>query len=192
MKATFSAVGIKDEVLGRSELFTEHTTAAVLPVLAKRASIGKMLRLWGLILFGNVVGGAIFAWAATQLGPRMGIIKPHVFGEMAHKMIDSPSNVMFISAIAAGWLMGLMTWLTTASRETTGQIIIIWLIAMIIGMATLHHSVAGTIEVLMGLFAGQGVSSYDFFRFLLWSVLGNIIGGSVFVGLLKFGHVNQS
>jgi formate/nitrite transporter FocA (FNT family) len=36
-------------ILGRSELFTEHTTLAVLPVLDGRASLRQLGRLWGLI-----------------------------------------------------------------------------------------------------------------------------------------------
>lgn len=140
----------------------------------------------------NVAGGAVFAWGATALGPALGVAEPAAFAEMARRMVDKPSGVMFLSAVAAGWLMGLLAWLTTATRDTVSQIVVIWLTTMVIGLAGLHHSIAGTIEVLVGVFAGTGVTLADYGRFLLWAVLGNAVGGATFVALLKYDHVRES
>ncbi|HZI69309.1 MAG TPA: formate/nitrite transporter family protein, partial [Hanamia sp.] len=59
--ATMYPLGFMFVVLGRSELFTEHTTLAVLPVLQGLAPIKRLLRLWGIIYFSNIVGGLIFS-----------------------------------------------------------------------------------------------------------------------------------
>ena len=77
-------------VLGRSELFTEHTTLAVLPVLDGRASLRQLGRLWGLIYIANQVGAAAFAAFLVFLGPRLGIIEPRVFGEIASGLVEHP------------------------------------------------------------------------------------------------------
>jgi formate/nitrite transporter FocA (FNT family) len=103
--------------------------------------------------------------------------------------VRQPWPVILLSAVLAGWLMGLMTWLVTAARDTTGQILAVWITAFVLGLIGLHHSIAGSIEILMALFAGAGPTFADFGKFLLWAVLGNAIGGSCFVALLKFGHV---
>jgi formate/nitrite transporter FocA (FNT family) len=87
--------------------------------------------------------------------------------------------------------MGLLVWLVTASRTTFGQIFFVWLTTMVIGLGQMHHSIAGTIEVLMGVFVGEGATLADYGRFLLWSVLGNAIGGAVFVAGLKYAHVRR-
>jgi formate/nitrite transporter FocA (FNT family) len=192
LTANLYAVGFIFVVLGRSALFTEHTTSAVQPVLARRASVAQLLRLWGLVLVANVVGGAIFAAAAVQLGPALDMVEPSAFGELAYPLVDKPAGVMLTSAIAAGWLMGLLSWLVTAGRDTVSQIIFVWLTTMVIGLGKLHHSIAGTIEVLMGVFAGVGATPADYGRFLLWAVLGNAVGGALFVALLKFGSVERS
>ena len=84
--------------------------------------------------------------------------------------------------------MGLMTWLVAAGRNTISQVFFVWLVATVIGLARLPHSIAGSVEVLLGVFAGQGVTLVQFGQFLFWSTLGNIIGGTVFVALLKYGH----
>jgi formate/nitrite transporter FocA (FNT family) len=192
LTASFYAIGFVFVVLGRSIMFTEQTTSAVLPVLARRASTVQLLRLWVLVLAANIVGGALFAAAAVVMGPALGVVEPSAFGELARPLVDQSIPVMVLSAVAAGWLMGLLVWLSTAARETTSQIIVIWLVALVIGLGKLHHSVAGSIEVLMGVFAGQGAVGSDFGRFMLWVPLGNIIGGVLFVALLKFGSVQQS
>ena len=88
----------------------------------------------------------------------------------------------------AGWLMGLLSWLVAAGRDTISQIVMVGIITTVIGFAGLHHVILGTVETLAGVFAGQDVGLLDFGRFLLWTTLGNILGGSVFVCAIKYGH----
>jgi formate/nitrite transporter FocA (FNT family) len=183
------AVGFLFVVIGRSTLFTERTTSAVLPVLARKARIHQLLRLWGLALAGNLLGVTVIAAIIALLGPALGVVHKSALAEIAHELVRQPWPVILLSAVLAGWLMGLMTWLVTAARDTTGQILAVWITAFVLGLIGLHHSIAGSIEILMALFAGAGPTFADFGKFLLWAVLGNAIGGSCFVALLKFGHV---
>lgn len=179
-------------VIGRSALFTEQTTSAVLPVLSGRASVRQLLRLWGLVLSANLVGGAIIAAVTSQVAPRMGIVELDAFREIAARLLHPPWWLMLLGAIAAGWLMGLLAWLVMASRETVSQILIVMLTTFVIGLAGFHHSIAGTIEILTAVFANAGPTMADYAQFLLWSVLGNAVGGAIFVAVLKSGHVRAS
>ncbi len=190
--AMMYSAGFLFVVLGRSELFTEHTTLAVMPVLDGRASLKQLGRLWGLIYVANQVGAAAFAAFLVFLGPRLGIIEPRVFGEIASGLVEHPGWVILLSAVLAGWLMGLLSWLVAASRDTIGQIFIVLLVTTAIGFCHLHHAVAGTAEVLAGVFSGLGATMADFGKFLFWSTLGNIIGGVFFVALIKFGHIRST
>ncbi|MFL5345207.1 MAG: formate/nitrite transporter family protein [Hyalangium sp.] len=190
--ASAYAVGFILVVVGRSELFTEHTALAVQPVLAREASVLRLMRLWGLVLVGNLVGAALFSLFAAYLGPALGVMEREAIGEMAHNVIKHPSGTLLLSAVMAGWMMGLVAWVATSARETISQVVLVGLITLAIGLAHLHHSIAGSIEVLMGVFIGQGASVADFGRFFVLSVLGNAVGGSVFVALLKHGHVRHS
>lgn len=185
-------VGFVFVIMGRSALFTEQTTSAVLPVLARRASLGQLLRLWGIVLLGNISGGVAMAAIIALLGPRMGIIETKAFAEIAAKLLGVPWWVMLLSAVAAGWVMGLLAWLVVAGRDTGSQIYVTVLATFVIGLASFHHSIAGTIEILMAVFAGAGPTLGGYGVFILWAVLGNALGGAVFVALLKFGHVRAS
>jgi formate/nitrite transporter FocA (FNT family) len=175
-------------VLGRSELFTEQTTLAILPLLAGQSSIGQVARLWAIVYIGNLIGAAICAYLITIIGPALHQVDLTSFHEIASSLTDHPSWVILLSGLFAGWLMGLVSWIVAASRDTISQITIILVFTGVIGLGHLHHSILGTAEVLGGLFSNTGTSLDDFGHFLLWSTLGNAIGGAGFVALLKFGH----
>lgn len=186
--ANMYAIGFIFVVLGRSLLFTEQTSLGILPVLNKRATFRQLLRLWGYVYVANLVGGLIFARLLTIVGPALGVTEPEAFGELAHNLVKHEWWVILMSAVFAGWMMGLLGWLITAGRDTVSQVIFVWLITSAIGLAHLHHVVVGSAEVLAGIFVGQGATWADYFNFLLWATLGNIIGGSVFVALIKYSH----
>lgn len=192
LMANAYAIGFIFVVLGRSALFTEHTTSAMLPVLTRRASIRQLLRLWGLVFLGNTIGCILFSAFAAALIPSLVDGSATQFAELAHKTVSHSSWVMFLSAIMAGWIMGLVSWLVVASRETINQLVCVWLATMVIGLAGFHHSVAGTVEVLVGVMLGHGATVGDYLRFLALAVPGNIIGGTVFVAALKWGHIQQN
>lgn len=185
------SIGFILVIIGRSELFTEHTTVAVLPVLARRATVAQLGRLWGIVYAGNLLGAASFALMFVVIGPGLGIADDGAFAEIGHRLLRFSSGVVLASAILAGWLMGLLSWLVAAARETISKVFFISLITGVIGFGHLHHSIVGSIEVLVAVFAGMAAPA-EFLRFLLLATLGNAIGGTVFVGLLKYAHASRS
>lgn len=192
LMASAYSLGFIFVVIGRSALFTEHTTSAVVPVLARRASVGALLRLWTLVLLANLVGGTLFAAVIALLAPALGVADSDAFAEIARPMLEHSAMVTLLSAILAGWLMGLLSWLLASVRDSISQVLIVSLVTMLIALGKLHHSIAGSIEVLLALFAQTGVSAAALARFILLAVIGNAIGGAVFVALLKFGHVYRT
>jgi len=185
-------VGFILVVLGRSELFTEHTTLAVLPVIDGKASFARLGRLWAIVYSANLVGAAVFAALAVTIAPAIKVIEPAALVELARIYTDQPSMGMFVGAILAGWLMGLLTWLVGAADSTIARLLIVWIIATAIGIAHLPHCIAGSVEVIAGVMVSPELGIMDFARFLGLSTLGNLLGGIVFVALLKYGHVVRS
>ena len=99
---------------------------------------------------------------------------------------------MFLSAVLAGWLMGLVSWLVASSCETISRIVVTFMITLLIGLAGLHHSIVGSIEVFSGLLLSDQITAMDYLQFEVIAVLGNIVGGVVFVSLIKFAQKSQS
>ncbi|MBV0901946.1 formate/nitrite transporter family protein [Haloarcula salina] len=183
------AIGFVFVVLGRSELFTEHTTLAVLPVLDGQANLGQLARLWGIVYGANVVGGAVFAAIVVFVAPGLGVADASAFVEIAKSLTEHRWQIILAAGVLAGWLMGLLSWLVAAAQESVARLLFVWIIATAIGFAHLPHSIAGTVEVLAGVFVAPSLTMLDFARFLVPATVGNAIGGSIFVAVLKYGHV---
>jgi len=182
------SIGFVIVVLGRSELFTEHTTLAILPLLSRQTTLRKIGRLWLLVYTGNVIGGAVFAALVGSIGLHLGIFSAANLDAIAQRILEPGWRTMFASAIVAGWMMGLVSWLVTASRETISQIFSIVLLTGAIAFLRLHHCIAGTIEVLLSVFYGS-TGAGGWLRFLVIASAGNAAGGTTFVALVKYGHV---
>jgi len=182
-------IGFIFVIIGRSELFTEHTALAILPVLNRSVSLKDLFILWGLVYLGNIVGGFLFGLLLVKIGPSVGFADHESFYWLAHKLIDHDWSVIFFSALLAGWMMGLLGWLVTSSQETISRIIVIILVTFIIGLAGLHHCIVGSIEVFAGMLVSSEITLTDYLVFQVWASVGNAIGGAVFVAILKFSHV---
>lgn len=184
------SVGFIIVILGRSELFTEHTVLAVLPLFSGKTTVAKVARLWGVVYAGNMVGAALFATFGARVGLGLGLFARSDLATLSSHLTDFGPWVILGSAVAAGWMMGLVSWLVTAARDTIGQIVIILLVTGSIYLLHLHHSIAGSVEVLMAVFVAD-VPPFEFVRFLALATLGNAIGGIVFVAGVKFGHISR-
>jgi formate/nitrite transporter FocA (FNT family) len=184
-----SSIAFLFVVIGQTELFTAHSTMAILPVLDGRASARDLARVWGVTYVSNLVGCALFAGLIAAVAPRMGVVDPSAFGSLAFSLVPLPWWVTVSSGVIAGWLMGLVTWLSAASRDTIGRIVFVIIGTAVIGFGPFHHCVLGTTELLTAMALDQGVTVGDYGHFVLWTTLGNVVGGGVFVGLLNYGHV---
>ena len=178
-------IGFIIVVIGQSLLFTEQTSLLSLPVLNKIEPLHKLLRLWGIVIAGNVVGGCLFAALMIGLGLNMQLFSVSDIDAYAEHVLGFRWWVIFGSAILAGWMMGVTAWLVTSARDTLSRIVLVTLITGSIGFLGLHHSIVGTIEIFSALIYGNTVSLGRYLLFLTVILLGNTVGGVVFVAVLK-------
>lgn len=179
-------VGFILVVMGQSILFTEQTALLTLPVLNKKRSLGSMLKLWGIVIGGNLVGGYIISGIMLWLGPHLGIFDDEVVAILAMHSLGASTPVIFVSAIVAGWLMGLLSWLLASSRDTISRIVMIYMITAVMAFAGLHHSIIGSVEVFSGMLSSPDISVLDYLSFQSTALMGNAFGGAIFVALLKY------
>lgn len=191
MVANMYPVGFLFVVLGRSELFTEHTALAILPVLQGLSSVKRLLRLWVIVYLSNIFGGIIFAMILSYLSGSLQFLQAWALKEIIDHFLHYSLLTTLLTATLAGWLMGLLAWLVAASRETISQIAVIWIVTAAIGLAGLPHCIVGNIEVSANLFLGN-ITFYQYLSFLGPVTLGNAIGGVLFVGILKYSHTAYS
>lgn len=180
-------------VHARHQLFTENTLEPVIPLLEKRdgGTLGRLLRLWAIVLPLNLVGALIFAevLAHTQ------VVEPKLLTPLldaARVSTEGSAQLIFYKAIWAGWLIALMAWLMSATHDTTAQIILIWLTTAPIAAFGFRHSIAGAIEAFYRASVGDAPWSQMIFTFEIPAILGNIIGGVVLVALVNHGQVSKA
>jgi formate/nitrite transporter FocA (FNT family) len=178
-------------ILGRSELFTEHTTVATMPVLTGHATFKNLFVLWAIIYFGNLIGGYVFGSIMAVVPVKIGAVNIDSLVALAHHLIDHPWYIIGGSGILAGWLMGLLSWLVVSSQETISRIVLISLVTSVIGIGGLHHSIVGSIEIFTAMLVSAEISITNYLIVQLWATIGNIIGGTIFVAYMKFSHIRK-
>lgn len=176
-------------IMSQTELFTEHTTLAVLPVLSGEATVRSLGQLWSIVFVGNIVGGTLFAGFIFVSGPALDLIDQRAFVDVATTFIELSPTGVFTGGILAGWLMALLSWIHTSVSDSISRIIVIVVCTFPIGFGHLPHCVAGNIEVVAGMLVGADITLFQWAQFLTVTTAGNVVGGVVFVSLLNYSHV---
>ncbi|MGO3690094.1 MAG: formate/nitrite transporter family protein [Psychroflexus halocasei] len=173
-------------ILGKSALFTEQTSVLALPVLNGQRSIWEMLKVWGIVISGNLIGGILFVFFIGSTAAELNLFDQKTIADIGIHVIDQKYWVIFLSAVSAGWLMGLLTWLLNTTDEILTRIVLIFLITGTIGFVGLHHSIVGNLEAFGALLYSDSIDLLDYFIFLILALIGNGIGGAIVVGLFKY------
>lgn len=173
-------------VLGQSVLFTEQSSLLALPVLNNQRSVLSLFKIWGTVILGNLAGGTLMGLVLSWIGPKLGLYSTDTIAKIGEHFANYDFLTILVSAILAGWLMGLLSWLVTSARETVSEIIIIYLITAVMGITGLHHSIIGHIEIFAGMLVSSEISFVIYLKTILTALLGNAIGAIVFVALLKY------
>jgi formate/nitrite transporter FocA (FNT family) len=173
-------------ILGKSVLFTEQTSVLALPVLNGQRTIFELLSIWGVVIIGNTLGGILFVFFIGGLASQLHLFENETMITIGKHILDHSYWVLLLSAIFAGWLMGLLTWLLNSTTEAFTRIFLIVLITGTIGFVGFHHSIVGNIEVFGAFLHAPSISFSDYILFLLITLFGNGVGGSIVVALFKY------
>jgi formate/nitrite transporter FocA (FNT family) len=182
-------VGFAFITLGRAELFTENFLVPVGAVWAGRSGIGRLLRMWGVTLVFNFAGLALFA----AIFAVSGVVKPQTLaaaGTMADTLGDRSSLAALLSAIAAGTIMTLFTWVVAAAETASARVAASLVVGFVLAAPSLNHAIVGFGELAFGLFAGTAHSGLgDLCRIVGLAIAGNLIGGIGLVFTTRLAQV---
>ncbi len=191
-------------VLAGAELFTGNNLI-VMALASKRITFGKLLRNWGIVYAGNFIGAlatALLVFAAEQYNQGPGFIglKMLSIGEAKSGLSMGPAIALGILCNA---LVCLAVWLCVSARSFTDKVLAIVFPITAFVAAGFEHCVANMYFVPKALFVkmwgseefwrktGASAESYvnlSWENFLLNNLLpvtiGNILGGSLLVGLV--------
>lgn len=184
------SAGFLAVILARQQLFTENTLTAVLPIMSKPtlSNVGRLLRLWGVVLFGNLCGTLLVAYGMLHL-PIFDSKTDQAFLEIGRKVMENDVIHMFSKGIVSGWMIATMVWMI-ASMEAA-KIWIIVLITYLMALGDFTHIVVGSAEASYLVFAGE-LSWSDFWLVFAGPTLaGNIMGGSFIFAILSHAQIRS-
>lgn len=175
-------------IIGRQQLFTENTLTAILPLLARRnrETFFLVLRLWTVVLIANLIGAHLFAWIVANTP----MFKPEVQSAMLQIGLEV-GRVSFGAAVLrgiyAGWLIAMIVWMMAAVH--TGRALIIIILTYVVGLASLTHVIAGSVEALFPVMAGAKSWCAVAWGYILPTLIGNSIGGVALTAAVNHAQV---
>lgn len=168
-------------LLAHSELFTEGFLYPVTAVLSGEGSLGQLLRLWGVTLVTNLLGGWVVMWLIVHAFPELHA----TLAESAHHFLEVPLSVRGTClALLGGLVITLMTRMHAGSDTELTKIVASVACAFLLAGTSLFHSVLDSIIMFGAMHAGaEGVTWGAWLGWFWWVALLNVVGGTVGVTL---------
>lgn len=171
-------------IFAGSELFTGNNMVGAIGGLSRSVTWGQVAQLnfWSWV--GNLVGSLALAWLVVESGVFSKGPTAELLGKVAAVKMSLPAWELFVRGILCNWLICLAVW--TAGRTTNDAakiLLIFWCLFAFIGTG-FEHSIANQSLLGMALFLPHeaAVNWAGFWYNQLFVVLGNIVGGGLFVG----------
>ncbi|MFD3003581.1 formate/nitrite transporter family protein [Pontibacter toksunensis] len=182
------SLGFLIVILGKQQLFTENTLTPILPLLHKKngATLWNVLRLWGIVLFANLLGALVIALVSAHTTA----FDAHVmsaFSKIGHKAMEQDFSAVLVRGIFAGWLIALMVWLLPYAQSARVWVIIF--ITYIVGVGHFSHVVAGAVETFTLAAMEQATWWSVSVNYILPALIGNVIGGVILVAALNHAQI---
>jgi formate transporter len=195
------SLGLILVIVGGAELFTGNNLM-IMACASGRIGVGELLRAWGLVYIGNLVGAVSIA---VLLFVSAGYVHGNgAVGAAALAMAESKTSFSAFQAVIHGLMANILvclaTWLCFSARTTTDRILaIIPPIAAFVALG-FEHSIANMYSLPFALLiklaapdafwtlVTRSASAYPHLTLasavanLVWVTIGNVLGGML-VGL---------
>ncbi|MCG1024134.1 MULTISPECIES: formate/nitrite transporter family protein [Dehalobacter] len=199
------ATGLMMVVITGAELFTGNTLIVV-SCMEKESRWLKMLRNWTIVYVGNFIGSmliVLFILYSGQFDFSAGLLGGFTIKVAAYKTgLTFPKA--FFMGILCNWLVCMAVWMANAAKDITGKLLAIFFPIWLFITSGFEHCVANMYYIPAGILAKAnptwvaqaatlGVTP-EKLAHLNWGTfvvnnlipvtLGNIVGGSLFVGII--------
>ena len=183
------------------DLLTGVSTLVPLAWLDKRPGVTwrSMLRNWGLVFVGNFAGALTtallmaivwtygFSAEVSEVGKAIGHLgEGRTVGYAEHGAAGMLT--LFVRGILCNWMVSTGVVGAMMSDSLPGKVIAMWMPIMLFFYMGFEHSVVNMFLFPIGLMLGGEFTLMDY---LIWNeiptVLGNLVGGLTFVGLMIYG-----
>jgi formate transporter len=178
---------------------------AMLPagLAAGKVSLGKLLRNWGWVYAGNLLGSLLYAvffyWSVTNFGHTSAGAVGDLLKSAAQKKTlgylafgTSGWATAVIKGVLCNWMVTIGAVLALVSRSTVGKIVAMWLPILTFFAQGFEHSIVNMFVIPVGMMFGAPVSIGNW---LMWNqlpvTLGNIVAGAFLTGLALYSTYGE-
>jgi formate/nitrite transporter len=193
--------------LMKFDLLTGVFTLVPLALLDKRpgVTVGGMLRNWGLVFCGNFAGAIFVAFMASfiltygynidggAIAAKVSTIgESRTLGYKEHGL-DGWITI-FIRGMLCNWMVSMGVVGAMISTSASGKMMAMWMPIMLFFYMAFEHSIVNMFLFPFSMIMG---GDFTFMEYIIWNelptVLGNLVGGFLMVGLpLYYTHVRTS
>lgn len=181
-------IGLVALYLAHSDLFTEGFLLPIMAVFAGRGSVTKLLRLWGVTMVTNLIGGWVFMWLVTRAFPEY----DEVLTQTARHFVDAPLDLRSVSlALLGGIVITVLTRMQHGTESDGVKVFAALAAGFLLAGLSLFHSILDSI-IIFGAIQGPGSVTYAEWLAWFWYVaLLNAVGGLVFVTALRLVRASE-
>ncbi len=180
------------------ELVTGNFAFLPVGVLAGTVRFNKLLRNWGWVYLGNLIGSLLYAglfylaitnWRTGNGGAVADLLKQSAQKKTLGYAALGASGwaLALVKGILCNWMVTIGAVLALVSRSTAGKIAAMWLPIMTFFALGFEHSVVNMYVLPSGMMLGAAISVR---QILLWNLLpvtlGNMIAGALFTGMALY------
>jgi len=176
------------------ELVTGNFALLPAGVMAGTVRITKLLRNWGWVYLGNLIGSVLYAalfylaitnWRTGNGGAVADLLKQAAQKKTLAYVALGPSGwaTAVVKAVLCNWMVTIGAVLAMVSRSTVGKITAMWLPIMTFFALGFEHSVVNMFLIPSGMMLGAPISLG---QALLWNLL-PVTLGNLFAGMLLTG-----
>ena len=198
------ATGLILVVVAGGELFTGNSLM-VMALAERRITLRALLRSWIVVYLGNLIGSVLVAYLVLKTGQLK--YTEGLLGGFTIKIAASKTGLIFrkafIMGILCNWLVCLAVGMAYGAKDVAGKVLAIFFPIWLFVTSGFEHSVANMYYIPAGIMAKADPLFMDkalelgvtlqqmealnwrsmFLANLLPVTLGNILGGTLFVGL---------
>ena len=205
--AVLFPVGFIMLYLMKFDLLTGVFTLVPLALIDKRPGVDlqQVLRNWGLVFLGNLGGALMVAFGMAfiltygfntdggAIAEKVGHIgEARTLGYQSHGI--GGWFTIFIRGMLCNWMVSMGVVGAMISTSATGKMMAMWMPIMLFFYMGFEHSIVNMFLFPFSMIMGGDFTLVDY---LVWNeiptVLGNLVGGFVLVGLpLYYTHVRTS
>lgn len=179
------SLGLVLVVIAGAELFTGNNLS-VMALCDGRIGFAELMRNWVIVYSGNAMGAVATAYlmnASGVLGADGDALAAYAV-QIGEAKVQLPAGEAFVRGILCNTLVCLAVWLSFAAHTVTGKIVAIAFPITAFVALGFEHSIANLFFLPLAAFGGAELGFADALRNLVSVTAGNIVGGSVLVGIV--------